>query len=395
MLGVLLARAGVRVVVLEKHIDFLRDFRGDTIHPSTLQVMHELGVLKEFLARPHTELKKIRGMVSGRPVAIADFSHLPVECKFIAMMPQWHFLDFLADLGARYPTFSLRRQHDVTTLLHEGERITGVTAQTPAGEVTVRARLVVGADGRTSRVREQSGLRVHDIGAPIDVMWMKIAKRDTDPVEALGYIDRGRVLVLLDRGDYWQCAYVIGKGTFDALKARGITAFQGDVSAIAPFLGDRVETLQWEDVRLLTVTVDRLEQWYRDGLLIIGDAAHAMSPIGGIGINLAIQDAVAAANIIAVPLAEGSLTTAHLRAVQRRRERATVITQRLQVFVQDRVISAVLQSGTARPLKPPLPLRMIAWLPFLQRIPARAVGMGFRPEHVQSPDAHTPLARQR
>jgi 2-polyprenyl-6-methoxyphenol hydroxylase-like FAD-dependent oxidoreductase len=394
MLGVLLARAGVKVIVLEKHADFLRDFRGDTIHPSTLQIMHEMGVLDEFLERPHTEVTRLRGMVGGEPVTIADFSHLPVVCKFIALMPQWDFLDFLAGVGSRYPMFDLRREHEVRSFLTDPgtDRVSGVVARTEAGDVTVRAKLVVGADGRTSVLRAQSGLAVRDIGAPIDVLWMKLPKLPSDPPDFLGYIDRGRVVVLLDRGDYWQCAYVIGKGTLDALKTRGIDAFHEDVRAIAPFLGDRARTLAWDDIKLLTVTVDRLSTWYRDGLLFIGDAAHAMSPIGGVGINLAIQDAVAAANILAQPLLTGTVRTVDLKKVQKRREMPTVLTQWLQVLVQNNIISAALQHGDSQPMKPPLGIRMLATLPFLQRIPARAVGIGFRPEHLRN---QTPFARQR
>ena len=397
MLAVLLARAGLHVIVLEKHGDFLRDFRGDTIHPSTLQVMHELGVLEEFLQRPHTRVSRLRGFVAGSPVTLADFSHLPVQCKFIAMMPQWDFLDFLLKIGSRYKGFELRRDTEVVSLLRDGahgggpradgshgDRVTGVIAKTPAGELRVRSSLVVGADGRTSRVRAESGLAVQDIGASIDVLWMRIPKVATDPGDALGYIDRGRMAVLLDRGDYWQCAYVIPKGGLAELQSRGINAFRDGLTALTPFLADRVQMLDWADIKLLTVKVDRVTKWYVDGLLIIGDAAHAMSPVGGIGINLAIQDAVAAANILAGPLAEGVPDVDDLHAVQERREWPTKITQFVQVTVQNRIISAVLQQGPGTRSRQGLALRAFQLLPFLQRFPARAVGMGFRPEHVHT-----------
>ncbi|HEY0393124.1 MAG TPA: FAD-dependent oxidoreductase, partial [Candidatus Elarobacter sp.] len=320
MLGYLLARAGVDVAVLEKHADFLRDFRGDTVHPSTLEVMWELGLLDPFLARPHQEVPQIAGRIGGTFVTIADFSRLHTRCRFIALMPQWDFLNFLDEHGRAYPGFRVLMRAEVTELIEENGRVAGVRASAPDGPLEIRADLVVGADGRRSTVRERAGLAVRDLGAPIDVLWMRLSKRADDPTTALGRFDAGRILVTLDRGDYWQCAYVIRKGGLDALKERGLDALRADVVAIAPFTRDRVGELRtWDDVKLLTVTVDRLRRWYRPGLLCIGDAAHAMSPLGGVGINLAIQDAVAAANVLAEPLRARTVTLKHLAAVEKRR----------------------------------------------------------------------------
>jgi 2-polyprenyl-6-methoxyphenol hydroxylase-like FAD-dependent oxidoreductase len=388
MLGLLLARAGVAVMVLEKHRDFLRDFRGDTIHPSTLQIMYELGVLDAFLARPHQEVRELRGIIGRSEISLADFTHLPTHCKFIALMPQWDFLNFLAEAGSRFPGFHLRTEAEVTDLVAEGGRIIGVQGHGPEGPFEVRADLVVGADGRHSVVRERAGLRVTNLGAPIDVLWMRLSKRAGDPGQTLGRINHGRMLVTLDRGDYWQCAFVIRKGGFDQIRERGLASFQGDIVRIAPFLGDRVAELDdWDDVKLLTVAVDRLERWWRPGLLCIGDCAHAMSPIGGVGINLAIQDAVAAANRLARPLLDHNLTDQDLAAVQRRRILPTRLTQGMQVAIQQRVLDPVI--GSDRPISAPWPLRLFNHLPVLRRIPARLIGMGFRPEHVRSPRAQS------
>ncbi|MBX9585306.1 MAG: FAD-dependent oxidoreductase [Gemmataceae bacterium] len=387
VLGYLLARAGVEVVVLEKHADFLRDFRGDTIHPSTLQVLHELGLLDDLLRRPHQEARQLRGVIGGTEVPIADFSHLSTRCRFIAFMPQWDFLDFLADHARRLPAFRLRSRAKVTGLIEEGGRVAGVRAETPGGPLEVRAALTVGADGRHSTVRDRAGLPVRDIGAPIDVLWMRVSRRDTDPDQPMGRFDRGRVFVMIYRGDYWQCAFVIPKNGYDAVRARGLAAFRDEVLGVAPFLGDRVRELaSWEDIKLLTVTVARLRRWWRPGLLCIGDAAHAMSPVGGVGINLAIQDAVATANLLAGPLRAGRVTTSDLARVQRRRELPTRLTQALQVLVQDRVINRVIGGGRG-PLTPPLPVRLMERFPVLRRIPARVIGVGFRPEHVRVPAA--------
>jgi 2-polyprenyl-6-methoxyphenol hydroxylase-like FAD-dependent oxidoreductase len=386
MLGFLLARAGVDVVVLEKHADFLRDFRGDTIHPSTLEVIHELGLLDEFLKLPHRRVERAGGIVGDTSIQIADFSHLPTRCKFIAMMPQWDFLDFLADNGRRYPHFHLRMRAEVTGLIEEAGRIVGVRATTPDGELSVRATLVVGADGRSSVVRERAGFKVDDLGAPMDVLWMRLSRRESDGSGAFGRIAAGKTMVMLDRGDYWQCAYVIPKGAAEEINAKGIEAFRQAIVSVAPQMHDRVQELRsFDDVKLLTVKVDRLARWHRPGLLCIGDAAHAMSPIGGVGVNLAVQDAVAAANRLAAPLAAGTMSEDDLAAVQRRRMFPTRMTQAFQVFAQNNVLSAVLGSRTT-PV-PPWPVRLVSACPMLQRIPARLVGLGVRPEHVQTPEA--------
>jgi 2-polyprenyl-6-methoxyphenol hydroxylase-like FAD-dependent oxidoreductase len=376
----------VGVLVLEKHGDFLRDFRGDTVHPSTLEVLHELGLLDGFLRRPHQEARQLTGYVGGQPVIVADFSHLPTHCRFLAFMPQWDFLDFLAENARQYAAFGLRMRATVTDLVEEGGSVVGVRAQTPDGPLEVRADLVVGADGRHSTVRERAGLSVQDVGAPIDVLWLRLSRRPGDPDQPAGRFDRGRILVMIDRGDYWQCGFVIPKGGFEEIRRKGLEAFRVEIAAIAPFVADRVGELgEWDDVKLLTVVVDRLRRWYRAGLLCIGDAAHAMSPVGGVGINLAIQDAVAAANLLAGPLRRGGVSVGDLRRVQRRRELLTRLTQRVQVFVQDRVISRVLAGRQSLSL--PWPLRLLRRFPRLQRIPARLIGIGFRPEHVKLPDA--------
>jgi 2-polyprenyl-6-methoxyphenol hydroxylase-like FAD-dependent oxidoreductase len=382
MLGLLLARAGVAVVVLEKHADFLRDFRGDTIHPSTLEIIHELGLLDEFLQRPHQEIAQLHGVVSGDEVTVADFSHLPTKCRFIALMPQWDFLDFIADHARKYPGFRLVMKAEATDLIEEQGRIVGVRASTPDGPLEVRATLTVGADGRSSIVRERAGLPVKDLGAPMDVLWMRLSRRPGDPEQPAGRFDRGRILVMIYRGDYWQCGFVIPKGGHDVIRERGLQAFREEVAAIAPFVHDRVGELRsWDDIRLLTVKVNRLAEWYRPGLLCIGDAAHAMSPVGGVGINLAIQDAVAAANRLAGPLRDGTLTILHLAKVQRRRMLPTRLTQWAQVQVQNRVITRVI--GSREPFATPLAVRLLRRFPFLRRIPARLIGIGFRPEHVR------------
>ncbi len=385
MLGYLLARAGVDVVVLEKHADFLRDFRGDTIHPSTLQVMEELGLLQKLLQRPHNKALKLQVQIGEQSVTIANFSFLPPERAFIALMPQWDFLDFLADAAKRYPGFHLIMQANVTDLIEEGGRVAGVRAATADGPLDVRARLTVGCDGRHSTVRAKAGLEVEDIGAPIDVLWMRISRLPGDPGFG-GRIAAGSFFAVLDRGDYFQLAYVIGKGDAERVMRAGLPAFRQTVAKALPFLADRVGELKsWDDVKLLTVRIDRLRKWYRPGLLCIGDAAHAMSPVGGVGINLAVQDAVAAANLLWKPLKDGSLTEAELARVQKRREFPMRVTQRLQVLAQNRIIQPVLRS--TQPLAPPALLRLFDRLPVLQRIPARIVGVGVRPEHVHTPEA--------
>jgi 2-polyprenyl-6-methoxyphenol hydroxylase-like FAD-dependent oxidoreductase len=389
MLGFLLARAGVGVVVLEKHADFFRDFRGDTIHPSTLQVMHEFGLLDEFLKIRHEEIRQLRALIGDTEVQVADFTHLPTVCKFIALIPQWDFLNFLAEQAKRYPGFDLRLETEATDLVIEGDRVVGLRTESPEGPLEIRADLVVGADGRHSIVRERAGFPVESLGAPMDVLWMRMSRKTGDPEQTGGTVNYGHMMVQLNRNDYWQCAYLIRKGGYDELRARGLDAFRADVVKLTPFLADRVHELKdWDDVKLLTVAVDRLKKWWRPGLLCIGDAAHAMSPIGGVGVNLAVQDAIAAANILAAPLREGRLTTSDLDAVQRRRTFPMKIIQAMQVTVQQRVIDKVL--GSDQPVTAPWIMHLFNWFPFLRRIPARVVGIGVRPEHVRTPP-HPPI----
>jgi 2-polyprenyl-6-methoxyphenol hydroxylase-like FAD-dependent oxidoreductase len=382
MTALLFARAGVPTVLLEKHADFLRDFRGDTIHPSTLAVFEELGVLDSFLERPHQEVTTLAGNLGDTLITVADFTHLPTRCKFLAFMPQWDFLNFLAEEAKRYPQFDLRMQARAEDLILQNGRVAGVRAQTPQGPLEVYADLTIAADGRESVVRQRAGLDVVELGAPMDVLWLRLTKHPDDPHETFGYIRDGRIMALIDRGAYWQCAYVIPKGSLPERKTRGLDEFRQQIAAIVPFLADRVSELEtWDDVKLLTVRVNRLRQWYREGLLCIGDAAHAMSPIGGVGINLAIQDAVAAANLLAPKLLAGQIFARDLRAVQRRREPAARMTQGLQLFIQRRIIGRVLSKGRA-PFLHRLPA-LLRFLPFLPRIPGRLVGLGFRPEHVE------------
>jgi 2-polyprenyl-6-methoxyphenol hydroxylase-like FAD-dependent oxidoreductase len=385
MLGLLLARAGIDVVVLEKHADFLRDFRGDTIHPSTLEVIYELGLIEEFLKRPHQEIREFAGQIGDELIPLADLTHLPTHCKFLGFMPQWDFLDFIADEARRYPGFTLLMETEVTDLLQAGNQIVGVKAKTPAGELEIRAALTVGCDGRKSIVREQAGLQVESVGAPIDVLWFRLSRKPTDPGQVLGRFVSAKIMVMLNRDEYWQCAFVIPKGAAEEIKRRGLEAFRADIVSIAPFLKDRVEELlDWEPVKLLTVLVDRLRKWYRPGLLCIGDAAHAMSPVGGVGINLAIQDAVAAANILAGPLSQNYVSLSHLQKVQWRREFPTKVTQWGQVQVQERILKPVL--GSRQRVRAPWFLRLFKRFPILRRIPARLIGIGVRPEHVRTPD---------
>jgi 2-polyprenyl-6-methoxyphenol hydroxylase-like FAD-dependent oxidoreductase len=394
MLGLLLARAGVDVAVLEKHADFLRDFRGDTIHPSTLEVMHELGVLERLLTLPHQKVSRIKAQFGDLALTVADFSSLSTHCRFVAFMPQWDFLNFLAEEAARYSTFQLRRQADVTELIEEKGSVVGLRANTSDGPLEVRADLVVGADGRHSIVRAKAGLSIEEFGAPMDVLWFRLSRRANDPGDPVGRFDAGRIFIMLNRGDYWQCGFVIPKGSRDRLQGQGLPAFRDAVAQLAPFMADRVGELRdWGPIKLLTVQVDRLRQWYRPGLLCIGDAAHAMSPVGGVGINLAIQDAVAAANHLAVPLRDGPVTTEDLRKVQQRRDWPTRMTQRVQLAIQDRVIRRALTNTDG--FSPPFAIRLLALVPFLRRIPARMIGLGVRPEHVHTSDAKiTPASRE-
>ena len=381
MAGLLLARAGVRVLVLEKHADFLRDFRGDTVHPSTLEILDELGLYDAFLQRPHTKAYRLRGRFGRLETTFADFTHLPTRAKFVALMPQWDFLDFLATEARRHPNFDLRMQAEATALRTVDGKVVGVDARTLQGQLEVTCDLVLGCDGRHSTVRRQAGLPVKDLGAPMDVLWFGLPRKSTDPDETVGSFGAGHILVGINRGDYWQCGFVIAKGTLEAVKAQGLDTIRIAIAQLAPFLTDRTdEILSFDDFRQLTVGVDRLTTWHKPGVLCIGDAAHTMSPIGGVGINLAVQDAVAVANILARPLREERLTNADLAAVQARRLRPTQIVQWLQVQIQQRVISGIL--GSTRQPDPPLPLRLIARYPALARIPARLLGLGYRRERV-------------
>ena len=387
MLGFLLARSGVDVIVLEKHADFLRDFRGDTIHPSTLELMYELGLLAQFLKRPHQETRQLAGQVANETVVMGDFTHLPTHCKFLAFMPQWDFLNFMAEQGKRYPEFHLKMQTEAIDLIEDKGRIAGVRAKTLDGPIEIRCGLTVGADGRRSIVRERAGLEVMDLGAPMDVLWMRVSRKAGDPGQTLGRAAAGKIFIMVDRDEYWQCGYVIPKGAAEEIRNRGIEKFREEIVDLAPFLADRVSQLRdWNDVSLLTVKVDRLKKWFRPGLLCIGDSAHAMSPVGGVGINLAVQDAVAAANILAPKLAAGNVSASDLESVQRRREFPTRATQKLQVAIQNRVIRRVL--GTSSPLKLPFLLRLVREFPVLRRVPARVIGIGFRPEHIHVREAH-------
>jgi 2-polyprenyl-6-methoxyphenol hydroxylase-like FAD-dependent oxidoreductase len=380
MLGYLLARAGVRVTVLEKHKDFLRDFRGDTVHPSTLELLHELGLLDGFLRMPHQKLTSTGGVFGDFAFTAADFRHVPTHCKFVALMPQWDFLNFLSSQAKRFPTFTLKMQHEVVDLVREAGRITGVEAMTPEGKVQIHADLVVGCDGRHSTVRKAAQLEVMEFGVPIDVLWFRISRRGNDPDQLLGNLNYGRVLILINRGDYFQAGLIIPKDSFEAIKQQGLPTFRETLLRITPYLGDRLEELTgWEQIKLLSVQINRLRTWYRAGLLCIGDAAHAMSPAGGVGINLAIQDGVAAANLLAAPLRDGGPTEAWLARVQKRREFPTRVTQRLQVTAHkgfDRVFQST------GPLKAPWQLKLAVRVPGVQRLVARVIGIGVRPEHI-------------
>ena len=387
MLGFLLARAGVAVIVAEKHPDFLRDFRGDTVHPSTLEMMHELGLLDEFLKLPHSVVKQITLQIGEDRVVVGHFDHLPVRCKFIALMPQWDFLNFLADHGKGYRTFDLRMQTEAIGLIEENGRVVGVQTKTPDGELQIRADLIVGCDGRHSTIRAKAGLESDDYGAPMDVLWFRLSRKPSDSEETFGHIEGGRMMVMLNRNDYWQCAYVIPKGSADDVRRAGLDKFREVVGEMSPFVQDRLGEIEsWDSVKLLTVAVDRLRRWCRPGLLCIGDAAHAMSPIGGVGINLAVQDAVAAANILAEPLRRGSVSIETLEQVQQRREFPTRFTQRLQIVLQNNIIGPAL--GGRRP-KAPLFMKMLQW-PLLRRIPGRLLALGIRPEHIRTPEIKIP-----
>lgn len=379
MLALLLARGGVEVVVLEKHADFLRDFRGDTIHPSTLEIMHELGLLERLLARPHQKAQRLSARMGDATFTI-DFSRVPTRCRFIAFMPQWEFLNFLAEEAGRYPTFKLLMQTEATGLIESAGRVTGVRATSPDGEMQIASTVVFGTDGRHSTVRAQAGLESDEFGAPMDVLWFRLPREPNDPDEPMARFATEGIFIMLNQGRHWQCGYVFGKGTLEAMRAAGLDAFKARVAELAPNVRERLREIQdWDAIKLLTVRIDRLRRWYRDGLICIGDAAHAMSPVGGVGINLAIQDAVAAANLLIEPLRAGRVTVPDLERVQKRREWPTRVTQRVQMIMQNSVVKPIV---TGKPFTPPLFARVMSRFPPLQRLPARIFGVGVRPERV-------------
>ncbi|MDA9450114.1 hypothetical protein XI04_24220 [Bradyrhizobium sp. CCBAU 11430] len=384
MLGYLLGRAGIEVVVLEKHADFFRDFRGDTVHPSTLEVMDELGLIDGFLKLPHQRLQKMDGLFGGTPVRIADLRRLHTKYPFIAFMPQWDFLNFLREAGRRFASLEVMMSTEAVDLIRRGEKIAGVRAKTPDGVVDIEADLTIACDGRHSTVRERAGLGVEEIGAPMDVLWIRAGRKADETESVFARVEPGKMMITFDRGDYWQCAYVIAKGQHEAVKARGLQALLDDVVRMAPILRSGIADVKsFDDVKLLTVAINRLTRWTRPGLLCIGDAAHAMSPVGGVGVNLAVQDAVATANLLADKMQHGCPSENDLDAVRRRREFPVKMTQRMQVIVQNKIISGALQERD-RPLKVPLIVRLITALPWLQGIPARLLALGVRPEHVHS-----------
>jgi 2-polyprenyl-6-methoxyphenol hydroxylase-like FAD-dependent oxidoreductase len=380
MLGYLLARTGAAVTVLEKHKDFFRDFRGDTVHPSTLEVMHELGILEDFLKVPHQKVTHVSGVYGGFPFTAADFRSVPTHCKFVALMPQWDFLDFLSGKAKQFPSFSLRLENEATDIITDGGVVRGVIAQTPDGPVDVRADLVVGCDGRHSRVREVAGFQVEELGVPIDVLWFRLGRSGSEGEALLGNLNYGRALVLIPRGDYFQAGLIVPKGSFEQIQQRGLQAFRDDLLRINPGLGDCVNDVQsWDHVKLLSVQINRLLRWHRPGLLCIGDAAHAMSPAGGVGINLAIQDAVATANILADPLRQGRVTDDVLARVQRRREFPTRATQFMQVNAHKAFQHIFRNEG---PATAPWQLKVATSLPGVQHLTARIIGVGVLPEHI-------------
>jgi 2-polyprenyl-6-methoxyphenol hydroxylase-like FAD-dependent oxidoreductase len=384
MTGYLLARAGVDVVVLEKHADFNRDFRGDTIHPSTLELMHELGLLDEFLKLPHQEVRELRGIFNGYLAPLTDFSRLPTHCKFIAFMPQWDFLNFFSAKAKRFPSFALHMQNEVIDLIFDQQRVSGVRVKTPEGERDFRADLIIGADGRHAITHTRAGFEIQELGVPIDVLWMHISKRAGDPEQLFGFFSHGKLLVLINRENYYQAGFVIPKGGIEAIKQRGLPALHSEIISLAPFLKDRIAELDdWSKIKLLTVQINRLRKWCRAGLLCIGDSAHAMSPAGGVGINLALQDAVATANLLAAKVKAGPVSVADLELVQKRREWPTRVIQAMQAFIHRRVVTGrESRSGDSLPIF----VRLLQWFPALRSLPARFIGIGPRAEHIHSPD---------
>lgn len=381
MLGLLLARAGVNVTVLEKHSDFLRDFRGDTIHPSTLQIMHELGLLDGLLALPHTKAYRLNAEIGGKNITIADFSRIPAQCRFIAFMPQWEFLDYIAREAAKYPNFKLIMSASVTELTERNGNVTGLLATTPDKAITIDAKLVVGADGRNSVVRTKAGLEVESYGSPSEILWMKLSHAPDDPPYAMGHGGPRQGFVMIDRGKYWQCGYVLRRQTFADVKQGGLDAFREAVAKVSPLPANRMDEIRtWDDVHLLSIRIDRLKTWWKPGLLCIGDAAHAMSPIGGFGVNLAIQDAVATANILAAPLRGNKNLAPYLAAVEARRRFPAKATQKLQLMMRS---DRRKRETHSKRDGPPAFMRHLARWPVLAHLAGRLIGMGFRPEHIR------------
>ena len=391
MLGYLLARSGIDVVILEKWPDFFRDFRGDTIHPSTMENLHELGILEKFLKLPHAKTRQIETSINGESFVIADFTHLPVHEPYLAFIPQWDFLNFITEEARQYPHFHLRMETEATDIIERNGKIVGIHAKDSGGDFKIEAELTIAADGRHGVLRPKSGLESEDLGAPIDVLWFRIYRVKSDPKDSLGRIERGLMMPMINRIDYWQCGFIIAKGEFVHIKERGLEAFQQNILRLAPFIGERVKEISdWEKVKLLSVSVEHLTKWYRDGFLAIGDAAHTMSPIGGVGINFAIQDAVATANILVPAFLHRGVTLQDLEAVQKRREFPARMTQRAQIFIHNKVMLNILtDTGDRTPLRLPFILKLFQWFPFVRRVPARIIGIGIRPEHIQTKEEQT------